>query len=158
MRRSRDRGRLPELRQAINQIEEELAVARLEVAGASAGPGHDAALLRVVPVASSDEWAEALVGMYAAWAERTGRVSERMLMRPDALRIEGLSTFQLLICETGLHKRVQGDQVTLARVVVERMSNGNGAAATDEDGGAGEIVRIYSEGRRQFVRDPRSGV
>ena len=156
IKKKRDRTRLPELRQALAELEEELVVIRLEIAGASVGPDHGGALVRVVPVGTADGWAETLIEMYAAWADRTGRLLERSADHPNALQIQGLSTSDLLLAEAGLHKRIQGNVVSLARVIVE--SAISPSAATVDEGDAGETVRIYSEGRRQFVRDPRTGV
>jgi hypothetical protein len=51
-----------------------------------------------------------------------------------------------------LHRRVVGDAAPqLARVAVS--SNGTSV------GGDGDsvVVRVYAQGRRQFVRDPRTG-
>jgi ATP-dependent Clp protease ATP-binding subunit ClpA len=158
MRRNRDRRRLAELRQAVGEVEEELLVVRLELAGASAGGDRGSACLRVVPVGSSDGWAEALLSMYAAWAERTGRPCERLAEHPHALRVDGLSTFELLARETGLHRRTHGDEVQLARVLVEAVDGEQTASRPHDAEDIGEVVRIYGEGRRQFVRDPRTGV
>jgi ATP-dependent Clp protease ATP-binding subunit ClpC len=159
MKLKRDRGRLAELRGAIDEIEDGLLVARLELAGASAPSGvHDAAL-RVTPVGGeSGAWANDLLAMYAAWAERTGRD-----FRPSdddltcACVIEGLSSFDLLVGESGLHRRVLPDRsVFLARVSVTSAEDGAEAPQAEDDPGA--IVRVYEEGRRQAVRDPRTGV
>src|SRR5207253_3929492 len=77
MRRNRDRARLAELRQAIAEIEDGLDVSRLELAGAAAGGETSEVVVRVTPVGAAGEWAESLIGMYAAWAERTGRQTSR---------------------------------------------------------------------------------
>jgi ATP-dependent Clp protease ATP-binding subunit ClpA len=152
VQRNRDRGRLTELRQAIADVEASLAACRLELAGAAAGGEASQALLRVTPVAGADEWASELVGMYLAWAERTGRDAERVDGSPFALAIRGPATFGLLRRESGLHRRVVGDDAPqLARVAV---SNGTVAGTEGDDP---VVVRVYAQGRRQFVRDPRTG-
>ena len=69
----RDRARLAELRQAVGEIEDGLASARLELAGAAAGGDETEVVLRVTPVAGADEWVATVAGMYRSWAERTGR-------------------------------------------------------------------------------------
>jgi hypothetical protein len=153
MQRNRDRSRLPELRQAIAEIEDALQVCRLELAGAAAGGEMSQALVSVTPVAGADEWASELVAMYVAWAERTGRDASRTPGgAPFAVSIHGPSTFGLLARETGLHRCVFADaEPQLARVAV---------SADGQPPGQGDdpvVVRIYSQGRRQFVRDPRTG-
>ena len=84
----------------------------------------------------------------AAWAERTARdVVEGA--GHNALRIEGLSTHELLRGEAGIHRRVRPQQAAeLARVTV-------GDEGDDGDDG-GLVVRVYEEGRRRVVRDPRT--
>jgi ATP-dependent Clp protease ATP-binding subunit ClpC len=153
MLRNRDRRRLPELRQAIAEIEDALQGCRLELAGAAAGAEMSQALVSVTPVAGADEWASELVAMYVAWAERTGRdASPAPGGAPFAVSIHGPSTFGLLAREAGLHRRVSADaEPQLARVAV---------SADGQALGQGEdpvVVRVYSQGRRQFVRDPRTG-
>ena len=109
--------------------------------------------MSVTPVAGADEWASELVAMYVAWAERTGRnASPAPGGTPFAVSIRGPSTFGLLAREAGLHRRVSADaKPQLARVAV---------SADGQALGQGEdpvVVRVYSQGRRQFVRDPRTG-
>jgi ATP-dependent Clp protease ATP-binding subunit ClpC len=157
LRRSRDRSRLTELRHAVAELEDVLSVVRLELAGAVLGEDDGAALVRVVPVGDADEWAGALLAMYEAWAARTGRVCERLDKHRFAVRIEGLSSHSLLGVEAGLHRRIHGQHTWLARVVVLRDGSLDPLPAEASDEG-GDVVRIYSEGRQQFVRDPRSGV
>ena len=154
MQRNRDRGRLPELRQAIAEIEDALQACRLELAGAAGGGERSEAVVRVTPVAGADEWASQLVAMYAAWAERTGRETARPPGSSFAVSIRGPSTFGLLRREAGLHRRLAADGgPQLARVAVS--ADGTSAA---EDGDDPVVVRVYAQGRRQFVRDPRTGV
>jgi ATP-dependent Clp protease ATP-binding subunit ClpC len=159
MRLKRDRGRLGELRQAVEEIEDALLVARLELAGTVAASGVSDAALRVTPVGrKSGGWAAELLVMYAAWAERTGRdVREQEDPPSNSLVVEGLSSFDLLAGENGLHRRVLSDrQVLLARVTVTSANGDNGHAPEPADD-PGTIVRIYEEGRRRSVRDPRTG-
>jgi protein subunit release factor A len=151
IQRNRHRGRLAELRQAIGEIEAALEGCRLELAGAAAGGEASEVVVGITPVAGADDWAAALCGMYLAWAKRTGRESSR---EADgvAVSIKGPSTFALLRREAGLHRLVFADaEPQLARVTVS--SNGLPAG----DGEDPVVVRVYSQGRRQFVRDPRTG-
>lgn len=91
--------------------------------------------------------------MYLAWAARTGREATRAAHVPFAASIRGPSTFGLLRREAGLHRRVVGDAAPqLARVAVS--SNGTSVGG---DGDDSVVVRVYAQGRRQFVRDPRTG-
>jgi ATP-dependent Clp protease ATP-binding subunit ClpC len=158
MRIKRDKRRLPELRQALEEVEDSLLVTRLELEGAVDATGAPAAI-RVVPVgAHSREWASELLAMYMAWAERTGRDVRRSDdPAENSATIEGFSSFDLLAGESGLHRRVLPDRdVLLARVVVVQA---NGGEAADADAGnGGTVVRVYEQGRRQSVRDPRTGV
>ena len=152
VQRNRDRGRLAEVRQAIADVEAGLEACRLELAGAAAGGATSEAVLRVTPVGGAEAWAAELVAMYLAWAARTGRDAEPVEGAPFALSIRGPATFGLLRREAGLHRRTVGDAAPqLARVAV---SNGSGPAA---DGDDPVVVRVYAQGRRQFVRDPRTG-
>ena len=70
------------------------------------------------------------------------------------LTIGGPATLDLLFHETGLHRHVRPDgSEELARVVVE--AHGAAQAAPNADPGA--VVRVYEEGKRRVVRDPRTG-
>jgi len=153
VQRNRNRGRLPELRQAIGEVEAQLEGARLELAGAASGGESSEVVVRVTPVGGADDWAEELVEMYRAWAERTGRPVSRDGDGARSLTIGGPSTWILTRHEAGLHRRLapEGDQ-SLARVTV--LDEGAESAWEEEDA---VIVRVYSQGRRQFVRDPRTG-
>jgi hypothetical protein len=148
----RSRPRLREVWEALDEMDDGLAVTRLELAGAVLDASHGLAVVRVVPIGElSAEWAAELCSMYAAWAVRTGRELERDGDR--ALRIEGLSTFDLLRAEAGIHRRTRaGREPELARVIV---LDGD---TEDESGEAAFVVRIYEDGRRRGVRDPRTGV
>ena len=148
----RSRPRLREVWEALDEMDDGLAATRLELAGAVLDASHGLASVRVVPIGEeSGEWADELVAMYAAWAGRTGRELERGAER--TIRIEGLSTFDLLRAEAGIHRRTRaGREPELARVIV---LDGD----TDDDGGeAGFVVRVYEDGKRRGVRDPRTGV
>jgi len=68
------------------------------------------------------------------------------------VRIEGLSTYQLLANEQGLHRRLT-DRGSSLLAPVRVLREGD----AEDDGDQGEIVRQYHEGRRQFVKDPRTG-
>jgi ATP-dependent Clp protease ATP-binding subunit ClpC len=152
VQRNRHRGRLAELRQAIAEIEAALEGCRLELAGTAAGGESSEVVLRITPVAGADEWAAELLGMYVAWAARTGRESSRRSGAALSVSIKGPSTFALLRREAGLHRRVFADvEPQLARVTVA--ANG----ASDTGGDDPVVVRVYAQGRRQFVRDPRTG-
>jgi hypothetical protein len=90
--------------------------------------------------------------MYAAWAERTGR--EIVADGPLGARIEGPATLDMLAAESGLHRRVLIEQAEeLARVSVTAPGE---PAVESEDPGL--VVRVYEQGKRRVVRDPRTGV
>jgi hypothetical protein len=151
VQRNRHRGRLAELRQAIGEVEAGFEGCRLELAGTAAGGEISAVVVRVTPISGADVWASELLGMYLAWAARTGRESSR---ESDALSvsIKGPSTFALLRREAGLHRQVFADaEPQLARVTV----SSNGAPGTGGEDPV--VVRVYAQGRHQFVRDPRTG-
>ena len=154
--RASDRTRLSELRAAIGEIGDDLDLTRLELLGAAADPAGDgAASVRVNPIgAAGVDWAVELLAMYRAWAERTGRdVRERDDDAPGALLIDGPSTLQLLAGECGVHRRRLADRTELlARVLV---TSPDGAAPADADPDV--VVRVYEEGRRTGVKDPRTG-
>ncbi len=151
----RQRHRLRDVWSALGEMDDELAVRRLELAGVAAAGDGGEAVVRVVPVGDGAEgWAAELLAMYCAWANRTAREATRLDGGAIAARIDGPSTFDLLEGESGLHRRVLPDRsVVLARVVVAPASGA--AAAADDD--AGTVVRVYEEGRRRVVRDPRTG-
>jgi ATP-dependent Clp protease ATP-binding subunit ClpA len=151
----RQRARLREVWSALAEMEDDLAVRRLELAGAVAAGDGGEAIVRVVPLGDgADAWAAELLEMYCAWAGRTAREATRLDGGAIAARIDGPSTFDLLAGESGLHRRVLPDRsALLARVVVAPAS---GSAAVVEDD-AGTVVRVYEEGRRRVVRDPRTG-
>jgi hypothetical protein len=151
----RQRRRLREVWSALTEIEDDLAVRRLELAGAVAAGDGGEAIGRVVPLGDgADGWAAELLDMYCAWAGRTAREATRLDGGAISARIDGPSTFDLLAGESGLHRRVLPDRsAVLARVVVAPAS---GSAAVGEDD-AGTVVRVYEEGRRRVVRDPRTG-
>ena len=151
---TRSRPRLREVWAALAEMEDAQAASRLELAGAAAGDGKGA-VVRVVPVGEgADDWATALLGMYCAWAERTARGVTRMGGGRTA-QIDGPSTFDLLAGEEGLHRRVGPDRSScLARVLVaatDEQPNGDGVTESNT------VVRVYEDGRRRVVRDPRTG-
>jgi hypothetical protein len=157
VQKNRDRGRLPELRRAIAEIEDGLQACRLELAGAAAGGDSSEVVVRITPVGGADEWAEVLVAMYTAWAERTGREATRSSGTPFALAIRGPSTLRLLEREGGLHRRVVSDgEPQLARVAVAA-EDGPVDAGRAAEAANSIVVRVYEQGRRQVVRDPRTG-
>ena len=157
MRSRRDPGRLAELRRAVTECEEQLALSRLELAGAAAGPDEPDAVLACTPVGGeAAEWAQELLAMYAAWAQRTGREASRR-SGAGALVISGPGSLALLTTEAGLHRRDAADRTRrLARVSVSAAGDPSGAIASDGD--PGTVVRIYQEGPRTGVRDPRTRV
>jgi hypothetical protein len=153
MQRNRHRTRLPELRKAIEELEDGHEASRLELAGAAVGGESSELVVRVTAVGGADEWADALAGMYLAWAHRTGRAASRADEAPRAVSIRGPSTYALLRREGGLHRRTMaGGETQLARVVVSTNGASSGAEGDDP-----VVVRVYAQGRRQFVRDPRTG-
>lgn len=150
---NRDQSRQGEIRKALVEVEDEIAMVRLEMAGAIAGPEQGEATVRIVPIGGAKDWADELLAMYRSWAANSGRDSE--LIGDREVRIAGLSSYELLKAEAGLHRRLLNDREFLARVHVL-----DAAESGDPDNGevSDEIVRVYSEGSRQFVRDPRTGV
>jgi ATP-dependent Clp protease ATP-binding subunit ClpA len=147
----RDRTRLAELRRAIVEIEEGLSACRLELAGTAAGGDETEVKLRVTPVAGASEWAQSVAAMYRAWAERTGREAKSSGGSALVLVIRGGSADTLLAGEAGLHRYTgPDDETVLARVSIS-------VDGESEPGDDGAVVRVYSEGRRQLVRDPRTG-
>ena len=152
---NRTRSRTGEVWAALQELQDALAVSRLEIEGAAAGDGRGA-LLRVTPVGEgAGEWAAAVLAMYCAWAERTAREVAR---RADGSGVEigGPSTFDLLAGEAGLHRKVgaQGNSL-LARVAVSAVGEDAAGGATAPP--ASTVVRVYEDGRRRVVRDPRTG-
>ena len=151
LRQSRDRGRLPTLRQAMDEIEGALELLRLELAGAARPVAASEAVVRVTPVGQwADAWARDVLAMYVAWAGRTGREVEEV-DAGRAVTITGPSSRDLLESEGGLHRRVPVEGRPIhARVTV-------GAPGQDDAAGAEPVVvRIYDD-RRRHVRDPRTG-
>jgi protein subunit release factor A len=144
-RRTGDRGRLQEVFAAVDEISDALELARLELAGASAGRSRAPVVVSVLPIgAASADWAQELAGMYRAWAERTGREVTVAAEAPATVEIHGPATRELLAAECGIHRRRYADRRELdARVSVD-------GAANDA------VVRVYEEGRRNIVRDPRT--
>ena len=154
--RTNDRSRIAELRAAIGEIGDAFDLVRLELLGAAEQDGRDAtAVVRVNPMGEkSPAWAEELLSMYRGWAERTGREARTESNGQHAIVIEGPSSLQLLACECGVHRRRLPDRTErLARVLV---TDRDGALPEDAEPEA--VVRVYEEGRRTGVRDPRSGV
>jgi ATP-dependent Clp protease ATP-binding subunit ClpC len=150
------RDRLREVWSALEEMEDALAATRLEVAGTvGAEDGRDV-LVRVIPIGEgADAWAAELLGMYCSWAGRTAREATRVDGDGLAARIDGPSTADLLAGEAGLHRRIHTDRsVALARVVVA--ADGD-EAPREEEPDSGTVVRVYEEGRRRVVRDPRTG-
>ena len=153
IREERHRARLADVRSALAEMEESLLLTRLELAGASSTDG-DTALLRVTPIGPGAEaWTLRLVAMYRAWAERTARECDT-LPEGHGLVIEGLASLGLLRGESGIHRLAGPERGgVLARVTVS--SGDDEPSVGDED--AGLVVRVYEEGRRRGVKDPRTG-
>jgi ATP-dependent Clp protease ATP-binding subunit ClpA len=156
MAASRSRERLGELWNALEEIEDALSVCHLELAGAVSGAGGKGAILSIQPVGDAGaDWANDLFEMYCSWAKRTARDITPLPDRRFAARIEGLATFDLLRGENGLHRRIHADhRVLLARVTVTPPDT---EALRDGVFPIASVVRIYEEGKRQLVRDPRTG-
>jgi hypothetical protein len=154
IREQRHHARVADVRAALGEMEESLLLTQLELAGA-ASTGGDTAVLRVTPVGrGAEDWARRLLAMYRAWAERTGRECTA-LPHTHGVVIEGPATFALLRGESGLHRLATAPHgLALARVSVGAQDDGP-APADDED--AGLVVRVYEEGRRRGVKDPRTG-
>ena len=148
---NRDRARVKEVALALEEMRGQLGLIRLELAAAAAGAVDETAVVRVVPVGGDAlPWGERLLGMYERWAERTGRSVARAGNGRLEVSIAGLASGALLAGESGLHRRVglEGAE-QLARVIV------SAGGETPDD--ANTIVRVYDEGKRRAVRDPRTG-
>ncbi len=147
-RRVRETGnhaRAAEVPAAVEEMRDRLIVLRLELAAAAAGATGDAALLRVIPIGSAEAWAQRLLSMYRRWAERTGRDVDAD--GEHGLAIDGPATLGLLRGECGIHKHVGPDgREELARVTL------NGDESADQS----VVARVYEEGKRRVVRDPRT--
>jgi ATP-dependent Clp protease ATP-binding subunit ClpC len=147
-----DRARVSELRQALAEVDERLDLLRLELAGAAAGAGDPQARLTFTPIGSeAGGFAAALRAMYEAWAQRTGREAAPAPGQPEALVISGAASRALLAAEAGLHRRdgAEGSRL-LVRVRVDEDPG-------EDDDDPGTVVRVYSDGQRTGVRDPRTG-
>jgi hypothetical protein len=145
VRETHNQARAGEIPAAIEEMRDRLLVLRLELAAAAAGATGDTAQLRVIPIGSADAWAERLLRMYEQWSERTGREYERV--GGQTLAIQGPATYGLLRGESGIHKHVRPDgREELARVTLDG----------DENMGESPIARVYEEGKRRLVRDPRT--
>jgi ATP-dependent Clp protease ATP-binding subunit ClpC len=151
----RQRARLGELRRALGEVEDRLELVRLELAGAAAGPEDLEAELTFTPVGSAaDGWAGQLRAMYGAWAQRTGREARAAPGRPEVLVVSGAASHALLAGEAGLHRR---DGAEGSRLLVRVTVQAPGRATRNENGDAGTVVRVYADGQRTGVRDPRTG-
>ena len=130
---------------------------QLETVAAACAEHADDADVRVVPIGpGAEDWAEVLVDMYAAWAQRTGRTASPLDGEPPALRISGAATFALLRNERGLHRRrLRNGTTLLARVTVSEAGLPFEPPADDDPA---TVIRGYSEGRHIFVKDTRTGL
>src|SRR5438132_3442763 len=135
-------------------MRDHLAVVRLELAAAASGAENADAIVRVTPVGEGGgPWAQQLLHMYTAWAERTGRKTDPSC-NPNELRINGLATRDLLDGENGIHRHVGPEGRELhARVLV--LSHDGSSEQQDADT---VVVRVYEQGKRLVVRDPRTKV
>ncbi|MFN3649154.1 MAG: AAA family ATPase [Armatimonadota bacterium] len=181
MRGQRDRRALPELAEAVERLEADFSYLQLELAAAATEDRHDRALLRVAPVGpGAEEWAGRLLMMYRCWAERKGYEcaweagDEREEHAADALPsaraicVRGPNVYAFLRGEAGLHKLSlgSGDQRGrhLARVIVlplddpELPEEPPTPRVEADVEAADSIVRIYSQGRHRYVRDPRTEI
>lgn len=171
----RERGRLQEVRVAMGELEDGLEVLRLRIAGAAAGEREPHVVLTFTPVGSASlGWAQALLEMYAAWARRTGHEVTQPAGEGLCLGIAGPGSYALLRGEAGLHRRDRSGpegRRELARVEVTATPTAASLGPPDTDARAttetglendlnqpGRVVRVYSEGARTGVRDPRTGV
>ena len=111
--------KMKEIALAIQEMRDHLAVVRLELAAAASGAENADAIVRVTPVGEGGgPWAQQLLHMYTAWAERTGRKTDPSC-NPNELRINGLATRDLLDGENGIHRHVGPEGRELhARVLV----------------------------------------
>ena len=157
LRAAGDRSRVGELRHAVADVEDRLELVRLELAGAAAGPAEPDAELVFTPLdADAGAWAGELRAMYAAWARRTGREAAPAPEHPDALVVSGAGSRALLAGEAGLHRREGAEGSRL--IVRVRVTPPGPDAGGEADGDPATVVRVYSDGQRTGVRDPRTGV
>src|SRR5262249_43132452 len=151
LRANRGRGRLPELRDALEEAADELALVRLECAGAAAGESEPAVELAFYPIgAEAGEWAEMLAAIYTSWAERTGREVTRAAGDVLRLNVTGPGSYALLVHEAGLHRRELPDRRRiLARVAVSQQHTTDTSSGNSEQAAA--VVRVCSDGARTGV-------
>jgi ATP-dependent Clp protease ATP-binding subunit ClpA len=157
LKANRDRTRLPELRDALDEASEELALVRLECVGAAAGDTEPVVEMTFVPIGpKARDWANELAAVYVAWAERTGREAIRSDGEFPRLAIRGPGSHALLAREGGLHRRELPDRRrALVRVTV--LPHGQPADGSPANRDEATVVRVYTEGARTGVRDPRTG-
>lgn len=162
VRRGRDRRGVPDLAESVERLAAEFSYLEVELAGVASGDRRDRAVVRVLPLgADSEAWAEQLVRMYVAWAERKGYEHAALASGPPAgrrggsplpaahcLYVKGTNVYEFLRCEAGLHRLNQGTgeekERHLARVSVFM------PAGTGDDGAAevqALLPQLLSQGR-----------
>jgi ATP-dependent Clp protease ATP-binding subunit ClpA len=155
VRESHNRARLAEIAGALNEMDDQLIILRLELAAAAAGGEGNVAVVRVLPIGRAATWANQLLAMYVAWADRTARDATQGDDDGASVTISGPATLDLLAGETGLHRHIRRDgSEELARVIIEAPEATLGGESDD----AGTVVRVYEEGKRRVVRDPRTDI
>src|SRR5438045_152992 len=112
-----DESSLPELRELLERLEQELGEAETEMLLAGEN-GMRNAICTIHPGAGgteSQDWAEMLLRMYLKWAERRGFKTEVLEYQPGeeaglksvTFRVEGEYAYGLLSAEAGVHRLVR---------------------------------------------------
>jgi peptide chain release factor 2 len=112
-----DEGSLPELRELLARLEDEISEAETEMLLGGENDGRNA-ICTIHPGAGgteSQDWAEMLLRMYLKWAERRGfrteiidyQTGEEAGIKSVTFKVEGEYTYGLLSAEAGVHRLVR---------------------------------------------------
>ncbi len=120
-----DSSMLPELQEALERLEKELAEAEIRMMLAGE---HDAgnAIVTIKPGAGgtdAQDWAEMLLRMYLRWAEKRGYKTEILDVQPGQeagiksaiFRVEGEYAYGYLKAEAGVHRLVRLSPFNIAQ-------------------------------------------
>lgn len=168
IRTHRDRRSVPGFASNLEQVRAEFDYLQVEILSADAGPGHDQALLRILPLGrDSQEWTEQLMAMYIAWAKRKGyeytpldlhelsasqhgnrRRASQDQHQPSLLLVQGNNVYEFLRSEVGIHKLLSGPSEArkrcLARVQLYLLNE----SVSDDDTAAlyAMIMQVIAQG------------
>ena len=118
IRRHGDTAGIPRLAASLEQLEQDVALAELELfAGDADSVATDAAFIRVTPVEmlrarEAGDWPARLAEMYARWAGRKGYEVEALHVDGDdpLLLMRGPNLSAILRGEEGIHKLQEGEE------------------------------------------------